>query len=87
MAGADSGKRPISGLGIVALICGIVWVFGLGSVLAVLLGHLALRRIGSRDQRGRWTAVGGLVLGYLGLFLLLVLLLQGGVTIEEDVPH
>jgi Domain of unknown function (DUF4190) len=85
--GTDSGRRPISRLGIVSLVCGAVWVFGLGSVFAVLLGHLALRRIGERGQRGRWAAVAGLVLGYLGLLVLLTLLLQGGVTIEDDVPR
>ncbi|REE97231.1 DUF4190 domain-containing protein [Thermomonospora umbrina] len=77
----------VSRLGILSLICGVVWVFGLGSVLAIILGHLARRRTAGNDRRGRWAATGGLVFGYLGLAVLSVLLLQGGVWIEEDVPR
>lgn len=81
------GRQPRSGLAFAALISGIVWVFGLGSLLAVFLGHLALRRIRDRNQRGRWIALAGLVLGYLGLLLTAVLLLQGGVEISDNVPE
>ena len=44
---------------------------GIGSFLAVILGHLALRQIGRAEgrQAGRGVAVAGLTLGYLGLLL------------------
>lgn len=77
----------MSRLAILSLICGGFWALGLGSVLAVLLGHLARRRIDRHGLRGRWAATTGLVLGYLGLALVALLLLQGGVWIEEDVPR
>jgi hypothetical protein len=43
-----------------------MWI---GSILAVIFGHVALRQIKAGDgaQRGRGLAITGLVLGYLGL--------------------
>ena len=62
-----------SGFAIASLILSLVWVFWLGSVLAVIFGHIALNEI-RRDPavRGRGLAVAGLVLGYVGLALLLL---------------
>jgi uncharacterized protein DUF4190 len=77
-------KGPVSRLAVAALICGVLWVFGLGSLLAVVLGHLARRRIVKGNLRGGGLALAGLVLGYLGLVVLAVLLLQGGVTVEDN---
>ena len=50
-----------SGLAIASLVLGIVWIFWLGSILAVIFGHVALSQIkrsmgaahGSRDGRRR----------------------------------
>lgn len=83
MADTHDGRGQLSGLAVVALGCAVIWVFGLGSLLAVVLGHLARRRIRSRGQRGGAIALVALLLGYLGLVVLAVLLLQGGLSIEE----
>jgi len=58
-----------SGLAIASMVLGIVWIFWLGSVLAVIFGHVALSQI-KRSMGalgGRGMAIAGLVLGYLGL--------------------
>ena len=58
-----------NGFAIAALVCGVAWFMWLGSFLAVIFGHVALRQIkaGGGAQRGRGLAIAGLGLGYLGL--------------------
>ena len=49
---------------------GIVWLEGLGSILALIFGYIALRQIKQRQQRGRGLAIAGVVLGWIGVGLL-----------------
>ena len=58
-----------NGFAIASLICAVAWFLWLGSALAVVFGHVALRQIKANGgaQRGRGLAIAGLVLGYLGL--------------------
>ena len=63
-----------SGLAIASMVLGIVWLFWLGSILAVIFGHVALSQI-KRSMgalSGRGMAIAGLVLGYVGIALLIV---------------
>ncbi|WP_307807024.1 DUF4190 domain-containing protein [Naasia sp. SYSU D00057] len=60
-------RQPADGLAIAAL---VVAIAGL-SLLAVVLGHLALGRIRARGTGGRRLAVAALALGYAGLVLFL----------------
>jgi hypothetical protein len=68
-----------SGMAIASLVLGLVWICGLGSLLAVIFGHVALADIerGRGQVLGRGMAIAGLILGYLGLLLLLLQLLGG----------
>jgi hypothetical protein len=68
-----------SGMAIASLVLGLVWICGLGSLLAVIFGHVALSEIerGRGQVLGRGMAIAGLILGYLGLLLLLLELLGG----------
>jgi len=63
-----------NGMAVASLVLGITWVFWVGSILAVVFGHLALGQIARSQgwQRGRGMALAGLILGYCGLALLLV---------------
>jgi hypothetical protein len=64
---------------ITSLVLSISWIFFLGSLLGVIFGHLALRRIRESEgqETGRGTALVGLVVGYAGLIagLFLIVLL------------
>lgn len=69
-----------SGYAIASLICsilGFIGVFGLGPILGIIFGHLAIREIdGSRGLlQGRGMAQAGLILGYISLGLVLLVLL------------
>ncbi len=72
-AAPPTARARTNGFAIAALVLGIVWLLGLGSVLAVIFGHLALTQIARSDgwEKGRGMALAGLILGYCGLALLL----------------
>jgi hypothetical protein len=59
--------RATNGLAVASLVLGVLWLWWLGSVLAVVLGHTALAQIRSRGENGRGMAIAGLTLGYVGL--------------------
>lgn len=58
-----------NGFAIASLVLGIVWVFGIGSILAVIFGFVGrsqIRRSGGR-QTGGGLAIAGVVLGLIGV--------------------
>lgn len=65
-------KPEPNGLAVASLILGILWICWIGSVLAVVFGHLALRKNTSRG-----VAIAGLVLGYIGIGTLVVTVALG----------
>src|ERR1700677_3507098 len=70
------GKPPTSGKAIASLVCGIFGFF-LGSIAAVILGHMAHSEIRKSAGRigGQGIATTGLVLGYLGLMVLPIMII------------
>lgn len=62
-------QRPsgVNALAVVSLIAGIVWIFGLGSLVAVITGVIALSQIPRQGQRGRGLAIAGTALGAVGI--------------------
>ena len=67
-----------NGLAIAAMVLGIVWVYWIGSLLALIFGYVALSQIKKSEgsQRGRGMAIAGVVLGWVGMaFLALVIVL------------
>jgi Domain of unknown function (DUF4190) len=75
-------EHPVAGrntFAVTALVLGVLWLGGVGSLLAVIFGHLALGQIAASQgwQEGRGLAIAGLLLGYLGLALAVVSLVSG----------
>jgi hypothetical protein len=62
---------PVNGLAIASMVLGIVWVYSIGSILALVLGYIAKRQINARGQRGGGMATTGIVLGWVGVGFLL----------------
>ena len=78
-----------NGFAIAALVLGILWVYWIGSILAVVFGHIALVQTRERGQRGRGMAIAGLVLGNIGLAVLVAVILGAfvvGTTLRIS-PH
>jgi hypothetical protein len=68
-------KRRTNRLAIASLVLGIVWVYWIGSVLAIVFGFVARDQIGRSGQRGGGMAIAGIVLGCVGLgFFVLIFL-------------
>lgn len=71
--GQPPGYPPLlpetSGFAIAALVSGLLWLCGIGSIMAVIFGALGLNETRDGRQRGRGLAVAGLVLGVAGVLL------------------
>ena len=84
------GQQPIAktnGLAVASLVLGLLWICYIGSILAVVFGHVGLSQIkkSGGTQTGQGLAIAGLILGYLGLAVLLSSLLLGFGSFAFDV--
>ena len=68
------GSPPTNGLPIASLVLGIVWIYWIGSVLALVFGYIAKSQIdrSSGHQGGRGLAIAGIVLGSIGVVVLAI---------------
>ena len=71
-------------LSIASLCCGIAALVGFGffllpQIAAVILGHMAL----SREPAGRGMAIAGLVLGYVGVAITILVIVVFGIVISS----
>ena len=57
-----------NGMSIAALVLGILWIYGIGSILSLVFGYISLGQI-KRDprQKGKGMAIAGVVLGWVGI--------------------
>jgi hypothetical protein len=71
-----------NGLAIASLVLGILWIYWIGSVLALVFGYVAKNQIDHSDgfQGGRGMAIAGIVLGWVGVGVLLIFLVFGGLS-------
>ena len=81
-------QQRTNGLAVASLVLGIVWVFGIGSILAVIFGFVARRQIreSGGGQSGGGMALAGIILGFvgvLGLILWIALVAVVATTIER----
>jgi hypothetical protein len=63
-------QRPTNGFAIASLVLGILWVWWVGSILALIFGYVARRQIRERGQSGDGLAIAGIVLGWVGVGVL-----------------
>ena len=78
------GQQATNGMAIASLVCGVgqLVAFFPAGIAAIILGHLARRRIRETGERGDGMALAGLILGYIGTigFVLLVLFIVGALA-------
>lgn len=70
-------QKSTNGLAIGSLVCSLFWFFWVGSVVGVIFGHVSLAQIRRNHEEGTGLAVAGLVIGYLGLAMLMLLIILG----------
>ena len=66
---------PTNGFAIASLVLGILWLWCVGSVLALIFGYISVRQIKERGEGGRGMAIAGIVLGWVGVALAVILIL------------
>jgi Domain of unknown function (DUF4190) len=86
-AGGPPGLRPYApvaapstnGMAVASLVLGIVWIYWIGSVLALIFGYIARQQIDRAQgmQQGRGMATAGIVLGWIGVGFLVLFILLG----------
>jgi Domain of unknown function (DUF4190) len=65
-------QAATNGLAVASMVLGIVWIYWIGSVLALVFGYIARRQIRERDESGGGMAVAGIVLGWVGIAFLVL---------------
>ena len=75
-----------SGLAIASMVLGILWIYWIGSIVALVLGYLALREIRQNSPRfeGKGMAIAGIVLGWVGMATLFLAVVMGIYFWRED---
>ena len=61
-------------MAIASLVLGALWLYWLGSILALIFGYIAKSQIDKSDgmQDGRGLAIAGIVLGWIGVAILAI---------------
>ena len=67
-------QQSTNGMAIASLVLSLLWLYWLGSILAVIFGHVARAQIRRRGgvEGGDGMAIAGLVIGYVGLATLVL---------------
>jgi hypothetical protein len=75
--GRTGSVAKTNGFAVASLVLGIVWVYWIGSVLAVIFGFIALNQIKKLNgvQSGKGMAIAGLVLGFIGIAMIIVVVI------------
>ena len=77
--------RGVNALAVISLVAGVVWIFGFGSLVAVITGIIALGQIPKTGQGGRGMAIAGTALGAVGILgAILVFVFLGAVGDELE---
>jgi hypothetical protein len=80
-------KPGTNGLAIASMVLGIVWVYWIGSVLALVFGYVALSQIKNTRQDGWGLAIAGVVLGWVGIGVFVLIIVLGIATSVSSSPY
>jgi uncharacterized protein DUF4190 len=68
------------------MVFGILWIYWIGSIVALILGYLALREIRKDPQRieGKGMAIAGIVFGWVGIATLILAIVAGVYLLQNE---
>jgi hypothetical protein len=69
--------RPTNGMAVASMVLGILWIYWIGSILALVFGYVARNQIRERGEGGAGMAMAGIVLGWVGIGILGLLIVVG----------
>ena len=80
--GQYPAAQTTNGFAIASMVLGIIWIYWIGSVLALVFGYVARSQIRQRGQSGDGMAIAGIVLGWVGVatLVLFILVILGSST-------
>jgi hypothetical protein len=78
-----AAPRSTNGLAIVSLVLGILWLYWIGSVLALVFGYMARKQIRERGDDGAGLATAGIVLGWIGVGAFVLAMIAGVATFSS----
>lgn len=89
--GYATGPRT-NGMAVASLVLGILWIYWIGSILALVFGIISLGQIKKSQgtQQGRGLAIAGIVLGALGMVTLvftIIVVITAAPQIEQAVNN
>jgi hypothetical protein len=64
-----------NGMAVASMVLGILWIYWIGSILALVFGYIARSQIKQRGESGSGMAVAGIALGWVGVGILLLIVL------------
>jgi hypothetical protein len=78
-------QQKTNGFSIAGLVLGILWLYWIGSIIALIFGYVAKNQIDNSNgtQGGRGMAIAAIVLGWVGvgtLVLVIILAIAGAST-------
>lgn len=76
-------QAGMNGMAIASMVLGILWLYWVGSVLALIFGYIARSQIKQRRQDGDGMAIAGIILGWIGVAALLVVLIAFIVVLDD----
>jgi hypothetical protein len=77
-AGYPYAVQPrTNGMAIASLVLGILWIYWIGSILALVFGYIAKNQIKQRGESGGGLATAGIVLGWVGVGIFVIVTIGG----------
>lgn len=75
-----------NGLAIAGMILGILWIYWIGSILALIFGYISKSQIDESNgwQTGRGMSIAAIVLGWVGMGLLAVVIVAAIIASTND---
>jgi hypothetical protein len=75
-----------NGMAIASMVLGILWIYWVGSILALVFGYIAKSQIDKSNGResGRGMAIAGIVLGWIGVAVLVILIILALAGVFDD---
>jgi hypothetical protein len=78
-------RQRTNGLAVAALVLGILWLYGVGSILALIFGYVGKHQIDRSNgaQGGRGLAIAGIVLGWVGVAGVAIIIAIGALAVSS----
>jgi Domain of unknown function (DUF4190) len=70
-------QQRTNGMAVASMILGILWIYWIGSILALVFGYIARNQIRERGESGGGMATAGIVLGWIGVGFIALALIVG----------